>query len=57
MKKLIARLAHEEAGQDLIEYALLAGLVSIASIAAMITLSGNISTRYDSIASTVQSAS
>jgi Flp pilus assembly pilin Flp len=57
MKNLFGRLLREDAGQDLIEYALLAGLVSTATIAAMITLSGNISTRYDGIASTVQSAS
>lgn len=39
MKELITRLISEEDGQNLVEYALLAGLVSIVAIAA-ITASG-----------------
>jgi pilus assembly protein Flp/PilA len=57
MKNLIVRFVREDAGQDLIEYALLAGVISLGSIAAMITLAGNISTRYTTVGSSVQSAS
>ena len=35
MKSLIVRFVREEAGQDLIEYALLAGLIAVACITAM----------------------
>ena len=40
MKNLFNRFVREEQGQDLIEYALLAGLISLASIAAITTLGG-----------------
>ncbi len=39
MKNLFNRLVVEDAGQDLIEYALLAGLISLVCVAA-ITLTG-----------------
>jgi pilus assembly protein Flp/PilA len=35
MKNLFARFVREEKGQDLIEYALLAGLIAVAAITAM----------------------
>jgi len=38
MKSLFTRFVREEQGQDLIEYALLAGLISIASIVAITNL-------------------
>jgi pilus assembly protein Flp/PilA len=57
MKNLMVRFVREDAGQDLIEYALLAGVISLGSIAAMITLAGNISTRYTTVGTSVQSAS
>jgi pilus assembly protein Flp/PilA len=43
MKRLIKRLCKEEEGQDLIEYALLTTLVSLALVAAMGTLATAIS--------------
>ena len=45
MKKFLIRLTVEEDGQDLIEYALLAGFIALASVA-MIT---NIGTRVNSV--------
>lgn len=45
MKKLIARFIREDAGQDLIEYALLAGVITVAAITA-ITLIGSKVTGY-----------
>ena len=38
MKNLIVRFVREDAGQDLIEYTLLAGLISLASILAITAL-------------------
>ena len=42
MKNLVNRFVREEEGQDLIEYSLLAALISIGSIVAMGVLSGQI---------------
>ena len=46
MKNLFNRFVREEQGQDLIEYALLAGLISLASVAAITTLGGAIQTNF-----------
>ena len=35
---LVSRFIHEEAGQDLIEYALLAAFISVAAVAAISTI-------------------
>ena len=40
MKKTATRLVREEAGQDLIEYALLGALLALACITAILRLSG-----------------
>ena len=42
-------LGQEESGQDLIEYALIALLIAVGSIAAMTTLAGKISTEFTNI--------
>jgi len=57
MKKLIARFVRETEGQDLIEYALLAALIGLATTAAMTALSGSLSTEFSKIGSSVTSAS
>ncbi len=44
--KLLKRLWREEAGQDLVEYALLLVLISLAAVAAMNTLASAISTAF-----------
>jgi len=46
MKMLLRRLVREEDAQDLVEYALLAALISMASIAAMSALGSAISVHY-----------
>ena len=56
MKNLFNRIAREESGQDLIEYALLAGLISLASIAAITTLGGNIQTKFTDVGAAVTAA-
>jgi pilus assembly protein Flp/PilA len=57
MKNLIIRFVREEAGQDLIEYALLAGLISLASVGAITTLGGAIRSNMNSVGTAVTSAS
>jgi pilus assembly protein Flp/PilA len=42
MKNLIQRFIREESGQDLIEYAMLAALISIAAIATLRLIGPNI---------------
>ena len=41
------------AGQDLVEYALAAGLVAVAAVACMPTLSGTVSTVFTKIANII----
>lgn len=57
MKHLFSRFVHEEHGQDLIEYALLAGLIALASIGAITTLGGNIQTKFTDVGTAVTAAS
>jgi pilus assembly protein Flp/PilA len=57
MKNLFARFMKEDEGQDLIEYALLAALIAIASIATMNALAGGISSKFGTINSTLGTAS
>jgi|tagenome__1003787_1003787.scaffolds.fasta_scaffold18854760_3 pilus assembly protein Flp/PilA len=57
MKNVLVRFVAEEAGQDLIEYALLAGLISIASILAITTLGTAISGHYTTVGNSVTAAS
>jgi pilus assembly protein Flp/PilA len=56
VKNLFARFVREENGQDLIEYALLAGLISLVAVAAVTTvgtsitgLFGKVSTKLDGV--------
>ena len=46
MKNLFNRFVREEQGQDLIEYALLAGLISIAAVTAMGILGTALNTKF-----------
>jgi pilus assembly protein Flp/PilA len=55
-KELRRRLWQEESGQDLIEYALLMVLISLAAIAAMQGLATAISTAYNNAASNLNTA-
>jgi pilus assembly protein Flp/PilA len=49
MKQILNNLISEESGQDLIEYALVAALVGLGSVAAMGTLANSISTTFGGI--------
>jgi pilus assembly protein Flp/PilA len=53
----ITSLFKNESGATAIEYGLIAGLVSIAIIAALTLLGGNLSALFDNIATEVETAS
>jgi len=49
MKQLLKKLATEDSGQDLIEYALVAALVGLGAVASITALKNSISNTFDSI--------
>jgi pilus assembly protein Flp/PilA len=49
MKNLFARFIKEEEGQDLIEYALLAGFISLAATAVLVIIGPNLATLYTNV--------
>ena len=53
MKSLLQNLIAEESGQDLIEYALVAALVGLGSVASMSSLAGSIANTFNSISSSL----
>ena len=55
MKNLIARFVNEDAGQDLIEYAMLGSFVSLASYGGANLLGTTLNTWYSSVAAVVSS--
>ena len=50
-KALYRSLVHDESGQNLIEYALVAGLIGLAAVTAMTGLGTSIKTAFNSVAS------
>lgn len=55
-KKLIAALMQDESGQDLIEYALVAGLIGLGAVVAMTSLSTTMSTAFTNVGTKLTSA-
>ncbi|MCU1238968.1 MAG: Flp/Fap pilin component [Candidatus Solibacter sp.] len=53
MKKFWSRFWQDTQGQDLVEYALAAGLVAVAAVAAMPTLSTTVNTVFTKIGSII----
>jgi pilus assembly protein Flp/PilA len=49
IKQILVNLVQDESGQDLIEYALVAALIALGSVAAMGTLSTAISTAFGTV--------
>jgi pilus assembly protein Flp/PilA len=49
IKQILVNLVQDESGQDLIEYALVAALIALGSVAAMNSLSSSISTALASV--------
>ena len=56
MKNLFNRFVRENQGQDLIEYALLAGLISLASVLAITGLGTAIQGHFNTAAGSVSAA-
>ena len=53
MKQLLSNLMNDESGQDLIEYALVAGLIGLGAVTAMSGLATKIGTAFTSIGTTL----
>lgn len=49
LNTLLRKLLHEDSGQDLIEYALIAALIALAAITAMKGLSNKIGSEFNAI--------
>jgi len=56
MKTSVLRLVRDDAGQDLIEYALLAAFIALACVAAMTLVGGGINTLFTKINSDLNDA-
>ncbi len=54
--KLFAALLQDESGQDLIEYALVAGLIGLGAVVAMTSLKGSISSAFGSVGTALTNA-
>ena len=54
MRRLALRALREEAGQDLIEYALLAGFISLVAIAAITSIGVQVNSWYEGYDTTIQ---
>ncbi len=57
MKNLFNRFIREDQGQDLIEYALLAGFIALTSVAAITAVGTNLNILWGKVSSQVSSAS
>jgi pilus assembly protein Flp/PilA len=56
MKNLFNRFVREDQGQDLIEYALLAGFIALTSVAAITAVGTNLNLLWQKVSSQVSSA-
>jgi pilus assembly protein Flp/PilA len=56
MKQFINKFVKEESGQDLIEYALVAALVGLGSVASMQSLAGSIANTFNGIGNSLTNA-
>ena len=49
LRKLAASVARDERGQDLIEYGLLAGLISLVAVTAVVNVGGGVNTVWGGV--------
>ena len=56
MKTFLGRLIREDAGQDLIEYALLAAFIALACVLAMQAVGGGITTLFTKVKTDLETA-
>ena len=54
--QLFAAFMQDESGQDLIEYALVAGLIGVGAVVAMTGLSGKIGNSFNSVGNNITNA-
>ncbi len=54
MRRLVLRALCEESGQDLIEYALLAGFISLVAIAAITSIGTQVNSWYEGYDATIK---
>lgn len=57
MRNLLQRLACETSGQDLIEYALLAGTIALGVVAAMAGVRAALNTQFNSVSTAIATGS
>ena len=56
VREMCVRLAQDKSGQDLIEYALVAGLIGLGALAAMSGLSGSIGNAFGAVSNSLTSS-
>jgi pilus assembly protein Flp/PilA len=56
IKNLLVALIEDESGQDLIEYALVAGLIALGAVVAMTGFSGKIGNAFNTVGNTLTNA-
>ncbi len=56
LKNVAAMLLKDESGQDLIEYALVAGLISLAAIVALTAIGPKIQTLFNNVSTNLTTA-
>jgi pilus assembly protein Flp/PilA len=56
IKQRFVAFMKDESGQDLIEYALVAGLIGLGALAAMTGLSGKIGTAFNAVGNSLTSS-
>jgi pilus assembly protein Flp/PilA len=56
MKNLLKRFVAEESGQDLIEYALLAGFISLVAVVAITSTGTSLNTLFTNVSTKVTNA-
>ena len=56
IKHALIAFMQDESGQDLIEYALVAGLIGLGAVAAMTGLSGKIGSAFNSVGNSLASS-
>ena len=54
MRRLLLTLVNDSDGQDLFEYALLAGLISLAAVTAVINVGGGVNTVWGGVDTQMQ---
>ena len=53
MKRLVARLLRSDEGQDLIEYGLLVGIITVGAIAFITTVGPKVADYFDTLSTTM----